>query len=147
MKSQNNNNLEIFRPPPRKDLIISIILTLIIHIFIFSIEMPFFKKKVYIPQRSVLILSRLASPPSPPVKVEPPEIVPPEPKKEEPVKPKPKPKPKPKRKPTPIPDPIPKPPKPIEKEEVVEEVPRIEEEIDTPLDIGEVKPPPIPEGK
>lgn len=142
MKQEDKNGLEVFRSPPKKDLITAVALTILIHIILFTLNLSFLGKKVYVPQQSITILRQLASPPSPPVKIAPPKVVPPKPKKEKIKKPVEK-KVEPKPVLIPIPDPTPLAPEPIKKEEPTEEeLPIIVEEINDPLDIGEIEPPP-----
>jgi TonB family protein len=117
----------------RKPTRVAAVLAFLFHLLLLFVVFPSFGATVLEPVRDVIMIKQLARPAQLAGAEGAPEAAPPKPK---PVVPDPKPE------FIPIPDPTPNAPEPIRKEEV--EVPRIIEQLDVDLSIGDIDAPPGP---
>lgn len=118
----------------RKPLRVASTLALFFHILLLIMVFPSFGQQVFLPTQEVTVLKQLARPADLSGGGNRPEAAAPRP---EPAVPEPKPE------FIPIPDPTPNAPEPIRKKEI-EEIPKIQEEINADLNIGDITAPPGP---
>lgn len=116
-----------YKKNQKKDLLISTVLTLVFHIFLFIVWLPVVKYKIAVPAGDFIIIKPLAVPPATKTKETP--------------SPQTKESPKPRKKLVPIPMPAPDEPKILEKQNKLP-TPRIIKEIEADLNLGEIEAPP-----